>query len=182
MAKRSDYIGQNKNFHCLWRPTIVCFSPLCTKKLEGPSFLYMWRFFFSFHKICSVLKGGIKHLKKTCQWEPAIEHMRVKTSDRKHSFRSLCCYSRIALFPCARNTRTFPANWQVDNFTFRHLIKPLGGRKRVVKEFLTGSLPPFLALVLPHFFSRSLFFPVPNYRESLEKAIASLANQPSLYI
>ena len=114
-----------------------------------------------FYKICSVLKGEIQHLKKTCQWE----HMRVKTSDRKHAFRSLCCHSRIALFPCARNTRTFPANWQVDIFTFRHLIKPRSGRKRVVKEFLTGSLPPFLALVLPHFFSRSSFFPVPNYRE-----------------
>ena len=39
------------------------------------------------------------------------------------------------------------------------------GRKRVVKEILTGSLPSFLALVLPHFFSRSPFFFSPNYRE-----------------
>ena len=156
MAKRSDYIGQNKNFHCLWRPPIiVCFSPLCTKKLDGPSFLYMW---WCFYKICSVLKGEIQHLKKTCQWE----QMRVKMSDRKHAFRSLCCHSRIALFPCVRNTRMFPANWQVDISTFRHLIKPRGGRKRVVKEFLTGSLPPFLALVLPHFFLSLSLFPCPQ--------------------
>ena len=113
---------------------------------------------FFFYKICSVLKGGIQHLKTTCQWE----HMRMKTSDRKYAFRSLCCHSRIALFACARNTRTFPANWQVDIFTFRHLIKPRGGRKRVVKEFLTGSLPPFLALVLPHFFLSLSLFPRPQ--------------------
>ena len=61
-----------------------------------------------------------------------------------------------------RNTRTFPANWQVDIFTFQHLIKPRGGRKRVVKEFLTGSLPPSLALVLPHFFLSLSLFPRPQ--------------------
>ena len=146
-----------KATNCLFFTTLY-------KETRGTFVLLRVTVFF-FYKICSVLKGGIQHLKKTCQWEPVIEHMRVKTSDRKHAFRSLCCHSRIALFPCARNTRMFPANWQVDIFTFRHLIKPRGGRKRVVKEFLTGSLPPFLALVLPHFFSRSPFFPVPNYRE-----------------
>ena len=74
------------------------------------------------------------------QWK-AIEHMRAKTSDRKHAVRS-CCHSRIALSPRARNRRTFPANWQDDIFTFRHLIKPRVGGRGSLKKFLQAlSLP-----------------------------------------
>ena len=156
MAKRSDYIGQNKNFHCLWRPPIVCFSPLCTQKLEGPSFLYTWRFFF--YKICSVLRGGIQHLKKRCHGRPAIEQKRAKTSDRKHAFGSLCWYSRIALFPRARNTRTFPANWQVDIFLFDTSLNHGVGGRGSLKNFLQAlSLPSSPSSSLIFFLSLSLF-------------------------
>ena len=66
----------------------------------------------TFYKICSVLNGGIQHLKKTCHGS-----QQSKTSDRKHTVRS-CCHSRIALFPRVRNRRMFPANWQVDILLF----------------------------------------------------------------
>ena len=91
-----------------------------------------------------------------------IEHMR---DQRKRAIANIAtcelCYFRA---------RTFPSNWQVDIFTFRHFIKPrVGGRGSLLKEILTGSLPSFLALVLPYFFSRSPFFSL-STTESLEQA------------
>ena len=115
------------------------------------------------------LEGWNSAFEEDMPWKPPIKHMRAKTSDRKHAVRS-CYHSRIVLSPCTRNRRTFPANWQVDIYTFWHFIKTQVGGRGSWKKFLqVRSLPSFLALVLPHFFSCSPFLLFPA-TESLEQA------------
>ena len=66
------------------------------------------------------LKGWNSTFEEDMPWKRPIKHMRAKTGDHKHAVRS-CCHSRIALSPRTRNRRTFPANWQVDIYTFSTL-------------------------------------------------------------
>ena len=101
-------------------------EPNCTMKFEGPTFHHM-RSLFLQNLQC------LEAFEEDMPWKPVIE--RAKTSDRKHAVRT-CCHSRIALFPRARNWRTFQPNWQVDIFTFQQFIKPRVGGRGPLKKFL----------------------------------------------